>query len=74
MTEVCMLPSGYTLFVKDNEAGGRTYYSDEVGCGVIVWDTVLVNEDTLLAAILEEKRAAMKECGRKFNHEKLTSC
>lgn len=50
------LPSGYTLTIKDNEVGGRSYYSDEVGNGILVWDTALVDKKTLLAAIKLEER------------------
>jgi hypothetical protein len=56
MEDVCDLPNGFHLMRKSNEAGGHTYFSDEVGGGVMVWDTCLVGEDTLLAAIVEEKR------------------
>jgi len=33
----------HTIFVEDNGVGGRRYISDEVGCGVCVWDTALVD-------------------------------
>lgn len=45
------LPNGCHLFRRANEVGGFTYYSDEIGGGVVVWDTCLVNESTLLTAI-----------------------
>ena len=48
------LPNGCHLFRKPNGAGGFTYYSDEVGGGVMVWDTYLINESTLLTAIVCE--------------------
>lgn len=48
------LPNGCTLHWRDNGAGGREYYSTEVGGGVFVWDTCLVSRDTLLAAIVNE--------------------
>lgn len=48
------MPSGYTLFWKRNEAGGRTYLSDEVGGGVFTWDTALVGRDTLAFAMAVE--------------------
>ena len=48
------MPNGYTLFWKENEVGGRTYYSNEIGDGVFVWDTALVNVDTILTAISHE--------------------
>jgi len=52
---------GHTIFVRDNEAGGRTYLSDEIGQGVLVWDTALVNEMTLLEVIHFEHELVAKE-------------
>lgn len=51
-----LLPNGCSLFMKENEVGGRVYYSDEVGGGVGIWDTALVDKSTLLAAIVEEEK------------------
>jgi hypothetical protein len=48
------LPNGCTLYWKANEVGGRTYYTDEIPCGVMVWDTALTDESTLLAALTQE--------------------
>lgn len=56
MEDCIVLPNGCTLYVEDNAAGGRTYWSDEVGGGVLVWDTALVDQSTLLAAMVEEAR------------------
>ncbi len=39
---------------EPNGAGGRRYYSDEIGDGVLVWDTSLVAESTIMAALLKE--------------------
>lgn len=55
------MANGYGLFWKDNGVGGRTYISDEVGGGVTVWDTCLVSESTLLAAIETERLLREKE-------------
>lgn len=55
------LPNGCHLFRSPNDAGGHTYFSDEVGGGVEVWDTCLVNESTLLAAILCEQHRKYME-------------
>ena len=55
------LPNGCRCHVFSNEVGGRTYTSDEVGGGVVVWDTALVNETTLLAAIVHEKTLVTEE-------------
>jgi hypothetical protein len=51
------LPNGCVLYVRENEAGGRSYYSDEIG-GVpqLIWDTCLIDKSTLLATILEEEK------------------
>lgn len=46
---------GYIIFYEDNEVGGRTYYSDEIGGGVLVWDTALVDIDTLEEVIQYEQ-------------------
>ena len=49
-------PNGYTLFCEPNECGGFRYYSDEINGGVLVWDTCLVSEFTLLLAINDDRR------------------
>jgi hypothetical protein len=45
------LPNGCTLYWKINEVGGIDYLSDEVGGGVPVWNTALVDVSTLTAAM-----------------------
>jgi hypothetical protein len=55
------LPNGCTLYWKNNGVGGRTYSSDEIGGGVIVWDTALVSSSTLLAAMTQESVLRYKE-------------
>lgn len=55
------LPNGCTLYWEKNLAGGRTYVSDEVGGGVTVWDTALVEESTLLAALVQEAKLARED-------------
>ena len=50
------LPNTCTLYWHDNGVGGRVYFSDEIGGGVLVWDTSLVEEGTLLAAMAQEYR------------------
>ena len=56
MDEVCALPGGHTLFREPNKAGGHTYWSDEIGGGVIIYDTCLHNRTTMLIALAEEAR------------------
>lgn len=45
---------GHALYWQRNEAGGRTYCSDEIPCGVHVWDTCLTAHGTLCEAISVE--------------------
>lgn len=46
--------NGSCLYWKRNEAGGRTYTSDEIPTGVEVWDTCLTDFGTLCEAISME--------------------
>jgi hypothetical protein len=55
------LPNGCTLYVTDNGIGGRNYVSDEIGGGVPVWDTCLVDVSTLIAAINVENTIVIEE-------------
>jgi hypothetical protein len=48
------LPNGCTLHWITGDQG-REYFSDEVGGGVQVWHTALVDQSTLLAAIVQEQ-------------------
>lgn len=64
------LPNGSTLYWKQNEAGGRTYFSDEVGGGVHVWDTCLVDQSTVLAALTKEWELSIQEVRQKHAQEK----
>ncbi len=61
MENEIVLPNGSILWWEDNTAGGRTYYSDEVGCGVIVWDTCLTDKSTILAALVQEETLVKRE-------------
>jgi len=61
MEEVGPLPNGSTLFRRKNEVGGYIYYSDEIGGGVVVWDTTLVDRWTLLSAYFAELRRMGEE-------------
>lgn len=61
-----LLPNGHYLFWKfDPAVGCRDYWSDEVGGGVNVWNTALVAESTLLAAIVYEHRLLRLESEHK---------
>lgn len=60
LERVADLPNGHTLYREPNEAGGHRYWSDEIGGGVGVWDTCLVDSSTLLAAVVAEERRIME--------------
>jgi hypothetical protein len=47
------LPNGCHLFWHMTEQG-REYFSDEIGGGVYVWHTALVDSETLIAAVNQE--------------------
>lgn len=49
------LPNGCTLYWKTNDQGCREYYSDECGAVIRVWDTTIIDDGTLLAALTQEK-------------------
>lgn len=56
---------GYEVFREPNRVGGHTYWSTEVGNGVVVWDTSLVSRGTLqLALNLEDARHAEEQSGK----------
>jgi hypothetical protein len=67
------LPNGCTLFVVDNkEVGGRQYISDEIGGGVPVWNTALVDSSTLIAALNVENTIEIEELHEKRKNEART--
>lgn len=51
LVEVGRTSRGYTIYRKENGAGGHTYWSDEIGGGVVVWDTSLVDPDSIILAM-----------------------
>lgn len=60
------LPNGCTLYYDTDESVGcRKYFSDEIGGGVDVWHTALVDSSTLLAAIVHEERLRIQEFHQK---------
>lgn len=56
------LPNGAHLSRKPNGVGGYIYYSDEIGGGVLIWDTCLVSQHTLLCAISHENKRRFDKC------------
>ena len=59
------LPNGCTLYRTKDEIG-YTYSSDEIDCGVKVWQTTLVDQTTLLAAIIAEETRIREETHKKI--------
>lgn len=50
------LGDGYILtWHIEEQTGGRVYVSDEIGGGVVVWDTALVSERAMLGALMLER-------------------
>lgn len=47
-------PRGYSIFRQENGVGGHRYWSDEIGGGVVVWDTSLGSIETMLYCIAME--------------------
>ncbi len=62
MEEVGLLPNGCMLYRKyDAATDCYEYFSDEIGGGVAVWHTALVDASTLMAAIVAEETRRIKE-------------
>lgn len=70
MTEEATLIGGYKLYSEINHAGGRVYWSDHIGGGVVVWDTCLVEGSTLLAALFCEARHQYEESMKRRGEKK----
>ena len=51
LAEIMPLPGGFTLYRQENGVGGHIYLSDSIQGGVVVWDTCLVTQTELLAAL-----------------------
>lgn len=66
LEEVCTLPGGYMLYRQRNEVGGYAYWTDQIGGGVMVWDTSIVDPNTLLIAMSEEIRRSDEEDRRAY--------
>lgn len=65
------LASGYTLFRQPNDVGGYQYWSDEIGGGVLVWDTCLVDDRTLREAIRIEEQHGLERPFTAIPYDKL---
>jgi hypothetical protein len=63
------LPNGCTGYWETTEQG-RCYISDEIGGGVKVWHTALVDQSTLLAIITQENALLKLESVKKEREDK----
>jgi hypothetical protein len=61
LTEVVEDSRGNRLYVEPNEVGGHRYWSDEIGGGVVVWDTSLVSAEMLQLALAAEAGRVAKD-------------
>lgn len=52
LTKVFELENGYCVYVRINDAGGIEYITDEIGGGVIVWNTTISNPKTIEQCLL----------------------
>ena len=66
MREIAQDSRGNTLLVEDNEVGGHRYWSDEIGGGVVVWDTSLVSPEMLRLALKAEGEEIERPAGTGF--------
>lgn len=55
LTFVGLTSKGHSIYRAENGVGGTRYWSDEIGGGVVAWDTSLVDLETLEAVISLEK-------------------
>ncbi len=47
---------GNHLYVEPNEVGGHRYWSDDIGGGVMIWDTALGSIEMIELALAHEKK------------------
>ena len=56
LEEIAKDSRGNHLYVEPNEVGGYRYWSDDIGNGVVIWDTTLASIEILELAIKYEKQ------------------
>ena len=56
-----VLPNGSTLAWRRNDAGGRTYTTDEVGVPVLIFDSAINDPISILAAMVKEQELSVYE-------------
>lgn len=65
LEEVGTTDRGYTIFRQVNEVGANRYWSDEIGGGVVAWDTCLVDAGTLRECLRIEEGTVTESSGRR---------
>ena len=54
MEEIGQDSRGHRLYRDVSEVGSNRYWSDEIGGGVLVWDTALVSPEMMRLALAKE--------------------
>jgi hypothetical protein len=49
------------IYAEENEVGGRRYWSDAIGGGIVIWDTALVSPEELVTCLGIEERSRTQE-------------
>ncbi len=57
MKEIGTTSRGYTIFEEPDEVGGKRYWSDEVGGGIMIWNTSLCSIESLEFVIAHVKKS-----------------
>jgi hypothetical protein len=66
LTEVGSTPDRRVFFyVENNEVGGRRYWLDSLGEGVMVWDTSLASPEEMRICLDIEMRLQREELGER---------
>ncbi len=56
LEEIAEDSRGSRLYIEPNGVGGHRYWSDDIGGGVVIWDTALASIEMLELAIEHEKK------------------
>jgi hypothetical protein len=60
-----------SLYRQPNDVGGYQYWSDEIGGGVLVWDTCLVDDRTLRETLRIEEQHGFEQPFKAIPYDKL---
>ncbi len=62
MLEIAEDSRGNHLYVEPNGVGGHRYWSDDIGGGVMIWDTTLGSIEMIELALVCEKKRESERC------------